>query len=124
MNRISRTEPLSIFFVLCCTFLGATAQILFKMGSNYLQQSGIIGILSNYWLIGGYACYAVSTLLLIIALKKGELSVLYPIIATTYVWVTFLSPMFFHTDSINILKLGGVFCIVAGVTTLGFAGNR
>ncbi len=77
---------MAVFFVLCCTFLGASAQILLKTGSNYLVQNGMGSILTNYCMFGGYACYALSTLLLVIALKKGELAVLYPILATTYVW--------------------------------------
>jgi multidrug transporter EmrE-like cation transporter len=94
------------------------------MGSNELVQNGIEKVLTDYWLIGGYGCYAVSALLFIIALKHGELSVLYPIIASTYVWVTFLSPMFFPTDSINWLKIAGVLCIVGGVTTIGIGANK
>lgn len=124
MSSMSKTKQSSISLVLCCTFLGASAQILLKKGSIYLVQNGIGSILTNYWLLGGYACYALSLLLLIIALKNGELSVIYPIIATTYVWVTFLSPMFFSTDSINWFKIVGVLCIVVGVTSIGFGANK
>ena len=124
MNRQKKTEPIAIFIVLFCTILGAIAQILLKMGSNYLVQSGFSNILHNYWLLCGYTCYALSALLLIIALKKGELSVLYPIIATSYVWVIFLSPLFFSTDSVNSLKIAGVLSIIAGVSIIGLGANK
>ena len=119
-----RTKISSIVLVLCCTVLGSAAQILQKMGSQYLSLYGYASLLSNYWLLGGYVCLAGSTLLLIIALKNGDLSVLYPIIATTYIWVILLSPVFFSTDSVNGLKLCGVACIVIGVTTIGYGATK
>jgi multidrug transporter EmrE-like cation transporter len=119
-----RTKISSIVLVLCCTVLGSAAQILQKMGSQYLSLYGYASLLSNYWLLGGYVCLAGSTLLLIIALKNGDLSVLYPIIATTYIWVILLSPVFFSTDSVNGLKLCGVACIVFGVTTIGYGATK
>jgi multidrug transporter EmrE-like cation transporter len=119
-----RTKISSIALVLCCTVLGSAAQILQKMGSQYLSLYGYGSLLSNYWLLGGYVCLAGSTLLLIIALKNGDLSVLYPIIATTYIWVILLSPVFFSTDSVNGLKLCGVACIVIGVTTIGYGATK
>ena len=53
-----------------------------------------------------------------LALRDGQLSVLYPIIALTYVWVTILSPMFFN-DVINAYKVIGVGLIVVGVSFIG-----
>jgi len=60
--------------------------------------------------------------LLVLALRNGQLSVLYPIIALTYVWVAILSPMFFD-DVLNAPKIAGVAFIVAGVSFIGF-GSR
>jgi drug/metabolite transporter (DMT)-like permease len=73
-------------------------------------------------LLAGYACLAANTALLVLALRRGELSVLYPIIALTYVWVTILSPMFFG-DVINPYKVAGVALIVLGVSLIGL-GSR
>ena len=56
------------------------------------------------------------------ALRQGHLSVLYPIIALTYVWVTILSPMFF-ADRLNPFKVAGVTLIVFGVSLIGM-GSR
>lgn len=39
----------------------------------------------------GFILYGVSAVGFIIALKHGRLSLLYPVIATSYVWVTLLS---------------------------------
>jgi drug/metabolite transporter (DMT)-like permease len=51
------------------------------------------------------------------------LSLLYPVIALTYVWVTVLSILIFH-DDINPWKLAGIVLIVSGVAVLGKGGRR
>ena len=102
----------------CCTILGAAAQILMKTGANTLAHPGLIGIITSLPLMAGYSLYGMSTVLLILALRDGELSLLYPVIALTYVWVTILSVLIFK-DSINAFKLIGIATIVTGVAVLG-----
>ena len=104
----TRSTPLkSIVLVLTCTVIGAAAQILLRMGADVIgDATGIAAIVTNWSLLAGYACLAANTLLLVIALREGQLSVLYPIIALTYVWVAILSPMFFN-DSLNTFKVIG-----------------
>jgi uncharacterized membrane protein len=106
-----RTALGSIALVVVCTIIGAAAQILLRHGAAQLQGSTLADQLTNWELLAGYACLAANTALLVLALRKGELSVLYPIIALTYVWVTVLSPMFFG-DVINFYKVVGVALIV------------
>lgn len=69
-------------------------------------------------LMVGYALYGLSTALLVMALRDAELSLLYPVIALTYVWVTVLSFLIFH-DRVNPFKLAGIATIVIGVGILG-----
>ena len=94
----SHTSLLSIALVVASTVIGAAAQILLRFGADNLNSSGLRGILTNWPLLGGYACLGFMTILVVLALRGGQLSVLYPIIALTYVWVTILSPMFFKDD--------------------------
>lgn len=118
-----RTGVRSIALVVLCTVFGAAAQILMRQGAQYIHKDLFLaGLLTNWTLMAGYAFLALNTLLLIVALRDGQLSVLYPIIALTYVWVTILSPMFF-ADSINGFKITGVALIVLGVSLIG-AGSR
>jgi multidrug transporter EmrE-like cation transporter len=112
----------SIALVFCCTVLGAAAQILMKTGANHLAP-GLIGVITNIPLMSGYTLYGLSTVLLVLALKDGELSLLYPVIALTYVWVTGLSFLIFH-DTANPFKLAGIVIIVIGVVVLGKAGKQ
>jgi multidrug transporter EmrE-like cation transporter len=118
--------------VVGCTVLGAAAQMLIKRGTtmmpplydaaagSVLSQAPAIAwkIISNVPMFGGLACYGISTMLLVLALRYGELSVLYPIIALTYVWVSILSVGFLG-ETLNVYKLVGLVFIVAGVAVLG-----
>jgi drug/metabolite transporter (DMT)-like permease len=119
------TRGESIALVVFCTFIGAAAQILFKIGANKLPAVSVTEMLANPLLVlsdiplfGGLACYGVFTLLIIFALRDGELSVIYPVIALTYVWVTFLSVVVFH-EALNTFKVCGVIVIVVGVAIMG-----
>ena len=117
----TRRQPVGLVF--CCTILGAAAQVLMKTGANHLSHPGLIGMATNLPLMAGYCLYGLSTLLLVLALKDGELSLLYPVIALTYVWVTVRSFLIFHED-INVWKLLGIVLIVSGVAVLGKGGKR
>lgn len=117
-----RTAFGSIALVVLCTIIGAAAQILMRHGAAQLHGSTAGDLLTNWELLAGYLCLGVNTALLVLALRRGELSVLYPIIALTYVWVTVLSPMFF-ADVINGYKVAGVALIVLGVSFIGL-GSR
>ncbi len=101
--------------------------MLIKIGANNLPHpSGLISMglamLSNVPLMIGYSLYGISTVLLVIALREGELSLLYPVIALTYVWVCILSVLVFH-EYLNPLRIAGVIVIVLGVAILGKGGR-
>ena len=117
-SRIKVLLEHSVLLVFLCTLIGAAAQIFLKIGANQLSSSNPLKMLLNPWLFSGYALYGMSTMLLILALRKGQLSVLYPVIALTYVWVTILSLIIFR-ESMNLYKAVGLSVVVAGVAVLG-----
>ncbi len=106
-----------VLLVGCCTVLGAAAQILMKIGMGHFQPN-LWALITNVPLFIGYVLYGINTLLLVLALREGELSTLYPIIALTYVWVTLLSYTLLREPP-NALKNAGVAAIVIGVAVLG-----
>jgi drug/metabolite transporter (DMT)-like permease len=109
----------AVWLVVFCTFLVAVAQILMKSGADYAKaHPGLIGIITNPVLVAGYGLYAVVTILIVVAFKDGELSVLYPILSLSYLWVTVLSFFIFH-DTLNAYKVIGVTVIMCGVAVLG-----
>jgi len=118
-NRtIMKSVSKGMILVLASTVFTASGQILYKMGASRLAFDFQL-LLTNYALIAGLFSYGIGAFMLIFALKHGELSVLYPIYALNFVWVSILSPVFFQTDSMNTVKWLGVFLIIAGVSTIG-----
>jgi drug/metabolite transporter (DMT)-like permease len=123
------TRGESIALVVGCTFIGAAAQIMMNIGAKGLPPLSVEAIranpliVMNAGLFAGLSLYGVFTLLLIFALRDGELSVIYPIIALTYVWVAFLSVVLFH-EQLNPFKACGVIVIVLGVAILGRGRGR
>ncbi|HME05930.1 MAG TPA: hypothetical protein VKG25_02730 [Bryobacteraceae bacterium] len=124
---LAKRKRHSLIIVLCCTVIGAAAQVLLKFGAGHLSHPSLwqaaIGILTNPYLFLGYACYGIFAALLVIALRHGELSLLYPVIALNYAWVSILSVVIFH-EHMNPLKIAGVSVIIIGVAVLGRGGSK
>ncbi len=118
------TQPWAIGMVILGTLIGAFGPILFKKGSaNFTINPKVIlknplMLLKNYYVIGGCFLYAVSAFIFIPALRGGELSVLYPLVSLTYVWVALLS-MKFLGERMNTTKWFGIALIILGVTFIG-----
>jgi drug/metabolite transporter (DMT)-like permease len=108
----------SVLLVFSCTLIGAAAQVFFKLGATSIDKPTPVEVLLNPALLGGYCLYGISTILLVLALRRGQLSLLYPVISLTYVWVTILSILIFR-ESLNAYKAVGLTVVVAGVAVLG-----
>ena len=131
-KRADSTRAFLIVF--SCTFIGAVAQILMKLGTAHLGShitltdvvrnpvlfvSFCLGIITNFKLFMGYCLLGVQTVLMAMALKGQELSKLYPIIALTYVWVILLSLVILPDEHMNFFRTIGIVFIVGGVSVLG-----
>ena len=112
------TKLWAALLVLFTTLLTSSAQLLYKYSVGTLQFN-IISIVTNKFLIGGMILYAIGGILMIVSFRGGELSVLYPIIATSYIWVSFLSMWFLH-EGMDVLKWMGIASIIAGIVFIGF----
>ena len=117
------TKLWAVGIVLFCTLLVSVAQIFYKFGVDKLSNWDVISIITNINLWIGLTLYVVGGFLLVLGLRGGEVSVLYPIIATGYIWVSFLS-IYFLNESMNLFKWLGVFIIVAGIALIGFGSKK
>jgi len=97
-------------------FIGSIGQVEFKRGSEGLQFD-IQALLTNYHLLAGLFIYVLSTLIYIYALSKEQLSIVYPIIATSYIWTTLFAWMFLK-EPINPTNWAGITLIFLGVTLI------
>lgn len=114
--RFSHRQSVGLVFL--CTLFGVAAQYFIKSSGMQLAEITLAALLSNWRLWTGLSLYGVSTGLLILALRDGELSLLYPVISLTYVWVTILSVLVFH-ERLTGFKLAGIATICFGVALLG-----
>lgn len=108
---------LSVF----CAFLASLGQTFFKMGSSQVSTNYADWFL-NTQVILGMGIYGLSAVLFIVALKFGKLSILYPIIATSYIWVTLLSYYIFN-EKITYINWIGIILIIAGITLIVLKGG-
>lgn len=90
---------------------------MLKKGAGRISLK-IRDLLKNYYLIGGFLFYGIGTVLFIPALKGGELSVLYPLVATTYIWVSLWSIKLLK-ERMNKQKWIGVLLVIVGVIFIG-----
>ena len=96
--------------------------MLIKTGMSHFSPH-LLALATNLPLIAGYALYGINTLMMVLALKNGEMSMLYPIIALTYVWTTLASYTVLGEPS-NVYKNLGIVTIVLGVAVIGRRGNK
>ncbi len=112
------TQLWAIGLVILATLTGAFGPILLKKASSK-KLSRINSLMTNHPLFGGVALYALGTLLFVPALKGGDLSVLYPFVSLSYIWVSLLSVKYLG-EKMNKFKWAGIALIIIGVTFIGF----
>ena len=115
------TQLWAIGLVVLATLVGAFGPILLKKASAR-RLSKLSSLATNYPLFGGVSLYGLGTLIFIPALKGGELSVLYPFVALTYIWISLLSVKFLG-EKMSKLKWLGIALIIIGVSLIGIGSN-
>ena len=106
------------------TLLAAAGQVLLKLGTNRLHQNlSTAVVVTDLPLIGGLALYGIGAAMMVLALRHGELSVLYPLISLSYVWVAILSVVVFG-EAMNPFKVAGIFVIMTGVAVMGMGARK
>lgn len=120
-----QTKPRAIVTVIFSTLITATGQFFFKMGAERLPSDlfDIKAYMPNWPLALGIILYAIAFGLLILALRDGELSVLYPFISLGFVWVALVSFLILK-EPFSFAKLGGIALIMFGVSFVGWGSKE
>jgi len=118
-----RTKKRAILLVILSTFFNSAGQIFWKYGVNKIDLTHLLTIL-NFPFLLGIASYSIGISCLLPALKRGELSVLYPIVATSFLWITLLSYFLFPSDTMNGWKWAGIIIILFSISILGYGGSK
>jgi drug/metabolite transporter (DMT)-like permease len=113
---------IGITLVIICTFLTALGEFLFKQSSESFQWD-LVSLLTNYYLIFGFLVYGLGAILLILALKFGDLSVIYPFIALNFIWVMMIS-FWLLGENITKLKILAIIFVFFGVILIAKGGKN
>ncbi len=112
-----KTPLSSIALFATAALFGAVGQFLYKAGSVRVTSSPLSFL--NLWLLGGVICYVAVMVLFVAAFKRGgELTVLYPIYASTFIWAALISFTAYGT-SIKLVNVTGMVLLVAGMFLMG-----
>ena len=116
-----KTPLSSILLVLFASFIGSFGTVFLKAGADKLERT-VKGILTNWRLAVGICIYLISISMYAVAVKNGELTILYPMVSLGYLWTLIWSRIFFK-EPLTRNKFIGVGIILIGVVFLNL-GNR
>jgi drug/metabolite transporter (DMT)-like permease len=116
------TTPVeSILLVFLASFIGSFGAVFLKWGAGRLHRD-VRTLIFNWRLGAGVGMYLGSFVFYFLGVRRGELSVLYPMVSFGYIWTLLWSRLFFH-EPISRRKVAGLALIVTGIILLT-AGNR
>ena len=126
METTPRQKMLPFFLILLVAIgLGAAGQIMLKSGLKELPDDSttiqvLLSVVTNTRVFFGFACYGLSSLVYLIALKRLPLSYAYPMVALSYVVVVGLSWKVFG-ETIPPLRIVALVVILSGVVMLALS---
>jgi undecaprenyl phosphate-alpha-L-ara4N flippase subunit ArnE len=121
MTASQTTTPLSsILLVLLGSLIGSFGAVFLKLGATKLNE-GFHQIV-NWRLVLGIGLFLGSSVPFLMGIKHGELSVLYPMVSTSYVFAMLWSKLFFG-EKVSPAKALSVAVILAGVVCIGIGGH-
>lgn len=103
--------------------IGVIGQLLLKHGMGRragFRLENLLTLTGDLWVIGGFACYAVSALIYFKVLATLDLSVAYPTVSIGYVLALVLSKLLFG-ETVSATRWLAVIVICAGVALVGLA---
>jgi len=115
------TSIKAIVLVVLSTLFTSFGQILMKYGTK--NMGSFNEIITNVPLISGFIIYGIAAVFLVMSLREGHLSVLYPFIALSFIWVTIASIVLFN-DYVSILNWLGITSILVGVSLIGYGAQH
>ncbi len=105
-------KKIGVFLVVLCTFFTSPGEYFLKKALENIVLD--LSIFHNYTLFLGLSLYVLGAFILLIALKFGPLSTLYPILSLNYVWVATISVNILG-EQISPLQYLGLGFIIIGV---------
>ncbi len=110
-----------MLLVFVAAVLGSFGAVFLKSGAGRLHRQ-IRTLLFNWRLALGVAFYLLSSFFFVLGVRKGELTILYPMVSLGYVFTLLWSRLFFR-ERITRNKFVGIGLVVIGVVLLSL-GSR
>jgi multidrug transporter EmrE-like cation transporter len=110
-----------MLFVLAASFIGSFGAVFLKAGAGKLHH-GLRYFVLNFRLALGVSLFIASSVVYVIGMRRGELSVLYPLVSLGYVWTLVWSRLFFG-EPFTKNKFLGLGLILTGIVFIGFGGR-
>ena len=109
-----------MLLIVLASFIGSCGMAFLKAGADKLSRN-LLHIVLNWRLSVGVLLYVISSAFFVMGMKRGELSILYPLVALGYIWALVWARIFFG-EELTKSKLGGFALIIAGVIVLKAGG--
>jgi multidrug transporter EmrE-like cation transporter len=111
------TTPFSsMAWIFLCGFVGSFGAVFLKAGAGRLEMN-VRSIATNWRLAAGIGAYLLSSIFFVLGMRRGELSVLYPLVALGYLWTVVWSRLFFG-EPLTKSKFIALGLIIAGMAML------
>ncbi len=114
--KYTSKEKRALFGILLCTVLISVSQILWKIGIDS-EAPTFFHKLLNFNVILGGIFYFMAAGGLVASFRDGELSVLYPIVSFSFIWVSIMS-LFFLDETLSMINWFGIILVVCGVSII------
>lgn len=112
----------AIIYAIIAAMFATIGQICYKLAANRLTD--VMSFILNPYVYVGVLFYGLGFIFTLKALLYGEVTTVYPMMATSFIWVSILSPIIFKTDSMSITKWVGVFIILLGTYFVAKGGKK
>lgn len=116
-----KTPLSSILLVIFASFIGSFGAVFLKAGADNLERN-LMRLLLNWRLAAGIFFYLTSFVVYTIAIRNGELTILYPMVSMGYLWTLLWARLIFN-EPFTGSKFAGIGLILTGVVILNL-GNR
>ncbi len=113
-----KTPMESILMFVAAAAIGAVGQFLYKSGAERAQD-GLLSYLLNARIIGGVLAYIAVMVLFVAAFKRGgQLTVLYPIYASTFIWAALIA-LWAYDVPVRPVHVAGMVMLIGGMFLMG-----
>jgi len=112
------TPVTSILLVFAAAFVGSCAAVFLKLGAAHVHRD-VRTMFFNWRLAAGVALYLLSSVFYLLGIRKGELTILYPMVSLGYFFTLIWSRVYFNEPftrnkflGLGLIGLGIVFLSV------------